>query len=42
MTKRGNFNVSRREFIEAGAVASIGTLLKGRCRPPSRRRCRCR
>jgi len=27
MTKRGNFNVSRREFIEAGAVASIGTLL---------------
>jgi diketogulonate reductase-like aldo/keto reductase len=27
MTKRGNFNVSRREFIEAGVVASIGTLL---------------
>ena len=27
MTKRGNFNVSRREFIEAGVAASIGTLL---------------
>lgn len=27
MTKRGNFNVSRREFIEAGVVAGIGTLL---------------
>ena len=27
MTKRGNFNVSRREFIEAGVVASFGTLL---------------
>jgi len=27
MTKRGNFNVSRREFIEAGVVASIATLL---------------
>jgi aryl-alcohol dehydrogenase-like predicted oxidoreductase len=27
MTKRGSFNVSRREFIEAGVVASISTLL---------------
>jgi diketogulonate reductase-like aldo/keto reductase len=27
MTKRGNFNVSRREFLEAGAVAGISTLL---------------
>jgi len=25
--RRGNFNVSRREFIEAGVVASVGTLL---------------
>ena len=27
MTKRGNFNVSRREFLEAGVVAGISTLL---------------
>ena len=27
MSKRGSFNVSRREFIEAGVVAGIGTLL---------------
>ena len=27
MTKRGNFDVSRRKFVEAGVVASIGTLL---------------
>jgi aryl-alcohol dehydrogenase-like predicted oxidoreductase len=27
MTKRASFNVSRREFIEAGVVASISTLL---------------
>ena len=30
MTKRGNFNVSRREFLEAGVVAGISTLLTSR------------
>ena len=30
MTRRGNFNVSRREFLEAGVVAGISTLLTSR------------
>src|ERR1700674_2985755 len=30
MTKRGSFNVSRREFLEAGIVAGISTLLTSR------------
>ena len=38
MSRRANSNVSRREFIEAGVVASI-TCSRTRYQPPSRQVC---